>query len=121
MKSQIRKIVLIACAATLAGCGFEVFKPSSMSMESNGITYDMPFQKQVAPSPPSGESVANADGTTVTRNFGFTYYGDTIKIKELDGNLTINGKDYGKVKTGDKVRIDKSGNVTVNGTPRPAK
>lgn len=92
-----------------------------MSLQSNGITYEMPAQKQMAPEPPSQEILRGIDGTTTTNNFGFTFFGDTITLKELDGNLTINGKDYGKVKKGDRVHIDKSGNVSVNGAPRPAK
>ena len=35
-----------------------------------------------------------------------------------DGRLTVNGKDHGAVKSGDKVRVDEDGNVTVNGEAR---
>ena len=111
-------LIIIACVSALAGCGFGI---STMSWESNGITYEMPFDKQMAPEPPSSEVSAGIDGTTKTNNLGFTFFGDKYTIKELDGNLTINGKDYGKVKTGDKVHIDKAGNVSVNGTQRSPK
>ena len=118
MKTQIRMLIIIACVSALAGCGFGI---STMCLESNGITYEMPAQQQVAPVPASQEILRGIDGTKKTNNLGFTFFGDKYTIKELDGNLTINGKDYGKVKTGDKVRIDKSGHVSVNGTLRPAK
>jgi len=118
MKTKIRQFIIIACAIILAGCGLEV---TTMCLEEGGITYEMPAQKQIKPVPASREILRGIDGTLTTNNLGFTYFGDTITLKECDGKLTINGKEYGTVKVGDKVRIDKSGAVTVNGTPRAPK
>ncbi len=118
MKTQIGQLIIIVCAITLAGCGLEV---TTMCLEEGGITYEMPAQKQIKPSPPSLEILHGTDGTSKTNNFGFSFFGEKYTIKELDGNLTINGKDYGSVKKGDQVRIDKAGNVSVNGAPRPPK
>jgi hypothetical protein len=118
MKTQIGQLLVIAGVIGLAGCGLEATR---MCLEEGGITYEMPAQKQMRPSPPSLEILHGTDGTSKTNNFGFTFFGEKHTIKELDGNLTINGKDYGKVRTGDQVHIDQSGNVTVNGTPRPPK
>lgn len=82
-------------------------------MTSNGISYEIPFQKQTAPDP--GIDSNPADKTPHT---GMTFIGEFTTIKELDGNFSINGKDYGSVKSGDKVRITKATEVFVNGSPR---
>lgn len=118
MKTKIQQLIIIACVAILAGCGLG---PTTMGLESNGITYEMPAQKQIKPVPASREILRGIDGTSKTNNLGFTFFGDSITLKECDGKLTINDKEYGAVKAGDKVRIDKSGAVTVNGTPRSPK
>ena len=88
----------------------------TLAISSNGISYDMPFQKQIAPDP--GIISNSADKTPHT---GFTFIGERITIKELDGNLNVNGKDFGAVKSGDKVHIDNDGKVSINGTPRTPK
>ena len=85
-------------------------------MISNGISYEMPFQKQTAPDP--GITTSSDDKTPHT---GFTFIGEFVTIKELDGSLSINGKDYGTVKSGDKVRISKANEVFVNSSPRTPK
>ncbi|MCX7008505.1 MAG: hypothetical protein NTY53_14855, partial [Kiritimatiellaeota bacterium] len=112
------QFIIIACAVTLAGCGLEV---TTMCMEEGGITYEMPAQTQIKPTPASREILRGIDGTSKTNTFGFTFFGDTITLHECEGKLTINDKEYGTVKAGDKVRIDKSGAVTINGTPRAPK
>ena len=100
----------------LAGCG-----PSSMTMTSNGITYQLSFEKQIAPDPGVLNAVP-APGTSPAVapkvNTGFTFFGQFHTIKEYNGKLTINGRDFGNVKAGDTVRIDKSDKIFVNGTPR---
>jgi hypothetical protein len=118
MKTHIQQLFIIACAITLAGCGLEV---TTMCLEEGGITYEMPAQKQIKPTPASREILRGIDGTSKTNNLGFTFFGDSITLNECEGKLTINSKDYGTVKAGDKVRIDKSGAVMVNGTPRVPK
>jgi hypothetical protein len=35
-----------------------------------------------------------------------------------DGRLTVNGKDYGTVKSGDSIVVDRDGQVSINGAKR---
>ena len=97
---------------------------STMTLKSNGITYEIPYQKQAAPSPgiitkapPTGGSSTDAPKADT----GFTFIGEFTTIKEFNGNLTINGKEFGTVKAGDSVRVDKEGNVYVNGAVKTPK
>ena len=48
----------------------------------------------------------------------------TIVLSATPGkpiNMTVNDRNHGVVKIGNKVKIDSARNVTVNGKPRPAK
>jgi len=95
----------------LAGCS-----PNTLTITGNGISYELPFQKETAPDP--GVDTLSTDKTPHT---GFAFNGASITIKELDGNLTVNGKDFGAVKSGDKVRITNANEIFINGTSRTPK
>ena len=110
MNSRILISLIFLC---LTGCWMQT---STMTLTSNGISYEMPFQKQAAPSP--GVERSTDDKTPHT---DFMFIGESVTIKESDGKLTINGKDFGTVKAGDKVRITKANEISVNGSPRTPK
>ena len=44
--------------------------------------------------------------------------GNEMTVEMKDGSLQINGKSFGEMKKGDKVKVDKSGTVFVNGKER---
>jgi len=44
----------------------------------------------------------------------FTYKGESISFSEIGGNLTVDGKFYGSLKTGDQVNLLTKGAVIVN-------
>ena len=115
----MNKLALLGLALLcLASCDMML---STITIKSNGITYEVPFQKQSAISPSVVTEAAPAigkPGVATKTETGFTFAGELTTIKELNGNLTVNGKEFGTVKTGDTVRIDKAGKVSVNGTPR---
>ena len=57
-------------------------------------------------------------GSIQTSLTDFTGNVDGYKINVRAGQLTVNGKDYGSVKAGDRAKIEDSGKVTVNGEER---
>jgi hypothetical protein len=116
VKSMNKPALLAVTLLCFAGCG-----PSSMTVTSNGITYQLSSEKQIAPNPGVLNEVP-APGTNPAVapkvNTGFTFFGEFHTIREYNGSLTINGRDFGSVKAGDTVRIDKSDKVFINGTAR---
>ena len=90
-------------------------------LKTGGITYEIPFQKQVAPDPGVVNVIAvpgTAPDAAPKMNSGFTFFGEISTLKEYNGHLTVNGKEFGIVKQGDTVHIDKNGKVSINSTPR---
>jgi hypothetical protein len=104
---KTRSLLFLLCLC-LAGCG-----PTTLTLRSHGITYEIPFQKQTAPDPG-----ILSDAADKTPHTGMTFIGEFLTIKEFDGSLSINGRNYGTVKAGDKVRITMANEVSVNGSPR---
>ena len=49
---------------------------------------------------------------------GFVYQGASVSTSEKGGVLTVNGKYYGTLTTGDSVDLTTQGVVLVNGHPR---
>jgi hypothetical protein len=59
-----------------------------------------------------------ASGTeTVVQLAEYEWGGNKLKIDK--GMLTFNGKERGKLEQGDRVRVDKEGQLSVNGKERP--
>src|SRR5271166_434599 len=48
----------------------------------------------------------------------FTVTGDQNAVSVQGGRLTVNGKGYGALNSGDSIVVDQSGKVTVNGAAR---
>ena len=105
------KPALITLAAIcIAGCG-----PSTITINSEGVSYTFPNQRQIKPDP--GVETLGNPTHPVKQNTGFTFFGEFMTLKVLNGNLTINGKNFGRIMEGDQVVIDKDGKVSVNGIP----
>ena len=102
MRQLILYTLTVAC---LAACKPDVGSRGTASarVQTRGITYELPFQRS---------------STTNVSSDSFSFTGDSLSITESGGHLTVNGKNYGSVKSGDTVEIDQTGAVTVNGAPR---
>ena len=98
-------ILALTCSV---GCmpSIRITSSASETVTSHGITYHLPSQKS-----------SSVDDSSEA----FTYKGDTMTVVEKNGVLTVNGTNFGMVKSGDTVDIDSSGAVTVNGTRRDGK
>jgi len=46
----------------------------------------------------------------------YDYSSDHLEFEEKHGDLIVNGKQFGRVKAGDTVKIDPNGAVLINGT-----
>jgi hypothetical protein len=86
----------------LSGCDFKVSINSGQELKGEGITFLVP-----------NETSSSSQGTG-----GITYDSITVKAKTDGKKLTVNGKDYGALSTGDKVDFREKGKVLVNGTER---
>ena len=102
MLKYIRYTLMVVCQAA---CKPDVGSSGTGSsrVQTRGITYELPIQK--------------SSSTTVSGD-SFSFTGDSLSITESGGQLTVNGKNYGSVKSGDTVMIDQTGAFSVNRTPR---
>lgn len=73
------------------------------TLSAHGVTYVVPWET----------ASHHETGTT------FEYEGETLKIREQSGQLTVNGRSVGLVKSGDVVSFT-NGVVFVNGQRRDA-
>ncbi len=101
MRQLCLVLLLVALAAVLSGCGKPAPAPATISVsyevrgEAGGLTKGM------------GEGVSAAVGKN--------------RLEVKGGQVRANGKDYGPVKDGDAVLLDKDGQVYVNGEKRAAR
>ena len=93
------------------------------------------------PVPVSGKSIFNTGRYTMevetegavgsSVNFHFTddgkgnidelvelSWGDSIKLRIVNGKLTVNGVDRGTLSKGDRIKVDSKGTILVNGAER---
>ena len=99
MKIRIQSIILMLM---LSGCEFKASINSGEELNGEGITFLVP-----------NETSSSSQGTG-----GITYDSVTVKAKTDGKKLTVDGKDYGTLSTGDKVDFREKGKVLVNGTER---
>ena len=59
---------------------------------------------------PTGGSISMSNGINVTT--------DGLSLGLQNEQLKVDGKDFGKVSKGDKVKVEKSGKVSINGVER---
>lgn len=95
MNMTILPTLILLCPA---GC-----KPVSGTVTVHGIKYEIPFIES-----------SSADATEDT----YSFTGPSLSFTEKNGKLAVNGKEFGTIKAGDTVKIDKTGRVSVNGAPR---
>lgn len=102
MTTAIRLAGLAVGFATLSGCGNPpAATPPAPPAAPAGISYEL-----------RGEAGGNVAG--VAETFSANVGNRTLEVK--DGRVRANGRDYGPVKGGDKVLLDRDGKLYVNGT-----
>jgi len=91
----------LAAALAASGCGGPPAVPPAPAAPSASYSYEV-----------RGDAGGMTKGTaeSVTANVGK----QSLEIK--DGRLRANGQDYGPLKDGDQVLLDRDGKVYVNGT-----
>ena len=100
---------MVLVAILLAGCSEA---PSSAPAPSPIITITGVINYDVAIELQSGGIVGISEGSTIQLD------GSSFELK--GGRLRINGKAFGDIAKGDKVKIEQSGRLLVNGKPRDA-
>ena len=84
------------------GCGKAKMEKKTRSITAAGITYTVPVEKET-----HGENLQ-----------GFSYKGESVSVSESALQLTVDEREYGAIKTGDRVSLLEKGKVYVNGVER---
>ena len=66
-------------------------------------------------------TVLTGYASTVESEGFYDYRSDSLEFEEKHGDLTVNGKQFGRLKAGDAVKIDAHGTVSINGALRTPK
>jgi predicted small lipoprotein YifL len=96
-------LIVLFIASALAGCGQ---KPPPQAIEAPPDIYSLEVRSESGSSSTAGLP-AKADVTLG----GF-------RVQVENGQMTVNGKNYGKLQPDDKVLIEKDGQVLVNANVR---
>ena len=87
---------------SLTACRSKLIVSGGAELKGEGITFLVPM-----------ETSSSSSGTG-----GITFDGESVKAETDGKKLTVNGKDYGALSTGDTVNLRKKGKVLVNGAER---
>lgn len=87
---------------SLSSCKFEASLSNGEELQGEGVTFLVPT-----------ETSSSSSGSG-----GISFDGESVKAKTDGEKLTVNGKDYGALSTGDTVDLREKGKVLVNGTER---
>ena len=96
MKITFTSIIMILL---LSGCKFKASIRNGDELKGEGITFLVPT-----------ETSGSSQGTG-----GIAFDGKSVKAETDGKKLTVNGKNYGALSTGDKVDLREKGKVLVNG------
>jgi hypothetical protein len=103
-----RLVFMLVVLGIGEGCGTK--SPTDVaSLVFYGVRFYLPWKvdpNQIVASRPHPPAV------------GFTLSNENWIVEYLDGHLKLNGKHYGTVKTGDRVKVTEDGKVLVNGEER---
>ena len=100
MKTYI--LLSLLALSSLTACKFKGIVSNGAELNGEGITFLVPT-----------ETSSSSSGSG-----GITFDGESVKAKTDGKKLTVNGKDYGALSTGDKVDLREKGKVLVNGAER---
>jgi len=95
-------LIPLLAVVLLGSCKFKAFVSTGTELKGEGITFQVP-----------SETSSSSEGTG-----GIEFNGESVKAKTDGKTLTVDGKDYGPLKTGDVVNLREKGKVLVNGTER---
>ncbi len=87
---------------SLTACKFKATVSNGQELKGEGITFLVPT-----------ETSSSSAGTG-----GISFDGKSVKAETDGKKLTINGKDYGVLTSGDTVDLREKGKVVVNGAER---
>lgn len=100
MKRVISRLVVLSVAALNCGCS------GGTVSTMQGVTFELPASNSLSYSDTHNEASIRSG---------------SLNVALTKGQLKVNAKSYGEVKKGDRVKIDESAIVTVNGTVRNPK
>jgi hypothetical protein len=109
--------VFVALAALCAGC---TQKAPTQAMTLFGYTFVSDVADFSAGLVIDGHrnSARAADGTESELDEDISITCGTLKATIVNGRLTVDGKDRGQIKPGDRISFTKSGGLSVNGVGR---
>ena len=96
------KILFLVLLLSCAGCDFQVTVSEKNRYSGAGIIFEIPLE--------------NSDAITGTP--GITYQSERFTAETNGKNLTVNGKNYGALNTGDIVDFYEYPTIKVNGEIR---
>lgn len=101
----------------LVGCGQQQPVPITNSYSLFGDRYFVDIESEGSTQVTS--HVDNrVEGDKQVKEFAeYKWKGNTLRLDM--GKLTFNSKEYGAVKQGDRIRVDKEGRLFVNGEAKP--
>jgi hypothetical protein len=114
--------LLVAWLLMITGCGRRVLTlPTNVvatgtktqqtsTMHINGIDYELPWPVDAVEAIKAGQLEAQQKG--------FAFANDHYKLDVVNGQLKLNGKEYGSINRGDRVKLTEGGVLSVNGGER---
>jgi hypothetical protein len=101
------------------GCTQRPEPPTTRQHDLFNGRYSVEIEMARVPASSSSRTVQNGvvDGRKVAE-LAEIIWGDN-KLRIVDGQLSFNGRKYGKVRHGDRIRVDKDGRLYVGGRERP--
>lgn len=106
-------VVSLLAISCLAGCGQEQPVPMTNSFNLFGDRYYVDIES-VGSTHVTSYVDNRVDGDKQVKEFAeYKWNGNTLRLDM--GKVTYNDKEYGTVKQGDRVRVDKDGQLFVNG------
>jgi hypothetical protein len=106
-------VLIVALVICVSGCGTKNTAPAATGQGTssiNGIDFDLPWRVEAVEAIKAGQLDAAQKGITLAN--------DRYKLEVIEGKVKLNGKDYGPINRGDRVRLTEGGVLSVNGVER---
>ena len=114
MRQAIVAVVLFSLLP--AGCNREPPVPATHNYDLFGGRYFVDIET-VGSFSMSNNVTNRQEGDKSVQLAEYKWQGHSLRLD--NGKLTFDGKDYGSLKDGDRVRVDKDGRLSINGTQQP--
>ncbi len=113
----MRLFVLCCLAVAVAGCNSKPTAPAIDTSRTSVFGGKYEFEVERIEGTTALKSSRTDDGAGKVEEL-IDYEIGPHRIKVVNGALTLNGKDYGRLEAGDKVRFTAAGKLYVNGVER---